>query len=500
MSLKRDWLAERAAVSPGQVGLQIDEQQWTYQELDGLTGRLARQLNRLGVQPGWPVAALMLNSLDYVLLVHAAARTGAILVPLNSRLTVPELEYQLEKSGARLLFCDDKLLPVASELAANHAVVNMGALPDPGVQLLADVPERELPLPAFDLNNVQAIVFTSGTTGRPKGVRLTFANHFWSANSSAYRLGLDINERWLSCLPFYHVGGLAVLFRSCLYGTVVVLHDRFDVARVSDSLDRDGITLVSLVPTMVYRLLEHRGERPWPATLRHLLLGGAAAPADLVARCQALGIPVTTTYGMTEASSQIATLRPEQVPAKPHSVGKPLLFTRVRIVDEQGKDQPAGLYGEILVSGPTVMAGYHDDPDATARTLRDGWLYTGDIGYLDEDGDLVVIQRRHDVIISGGENVYPAEVEAVLRQHPAVAAAAVAGVADQEWGQRVVALVVPNSPIEPAELLEFSRAQLAGYKQPRQIFFVSELPLTANGKIARQAVREQLAALVENDG
>ena len=493
-----DWLAVRRHASPERIGLQIGADCYTYAELDEMTERMSRQLLKLGTQPGWAIAALMMNRLEYVVLVHAVARVGAILVPLNVRLTVPELQYQLQRSGAMLLFCDDDTLAKASLLAETNAVVHVGDRGDDRVQPLKLVPLAAPDYQDFELERTQAIVFTSGTTGRPKGVRLSFANHFWSANASAFRLGLSEEERWLSCLPFYHVGGLAILFRSCIYGTAVVLHARFETAAISDSLDNDAITLISLVPTMVYRLLEYRQGRRWPASLRHLLLGGAAATADLVAQCQDLGIPVTTTYGMTEASSQVATLRPAGVVKKPHSVGKPLLFTRVRIVDDAGKDVLAGTYGEILVSGPTVMQGYHDDPVATAKALRDGWLYTGDIGYLDEDGDLAVIQRRHDVIISGGENIYPAEIEAVLREYPAVRAAAVAGVADPEWGQIVAGLVAADEALDVAGLRQYSRERLAGYKQPRHLFLVDALPTTANGKIARQTVREQLEILVQH--
>ena len=365
----------------------------------------------------------------------------------------------------------------------------------------------------FTIHNYQAVVFTSGTSGQPKGVPLTFNNHFYSALASAYRLSVDPNDVWLSCLPLYHVGGLAVIWRSCLYGTAVNLHPRFILEEVNQALDTLPITLISLVPTMLYRLLETREN--WPASLRLILLGGAAATADLVARANGLERKelsivnskplVATTYGLTEASSQVATMLPAEVVQKPGSVGKPLLFTNVEILDENGRSLPPNEYGEIVVAGPTVMEAYFNSEqwavDSDSSFIpQPSSFHTGDIGYLDDDGDLWVVQRRSDLIVSGGENVYPAEVEAVLKRHPAVANVCVVGVPDAEWGQLVAAMVqlLPNKSLTKAELLIFSREQLAGYKQPRLISFVTELPQTASGKVARLEVEKMIVETWKN--
>ena len=482
-----DWLKERAYTTPGALALLIDERHWTYGELDRLVDGYARHLLALGLAPGDKLATLLPAELPAVCLVHAAARLGLLLAPLNTRLALPELARQLAHLGNPPLVYDEATASVAALLAGD----GQWTVP---VSIFARRPPSADPfaIPPFRLDAVQAIVFTSGTTGEPKGVMLTFANHFWSATASAYRLGVQPDDRWLSCLPLYHVGGLAVLFRSCLYGTAVVLHARFAVDAFNHSLDTQAITLTSLVPTMLYRLLPTRGQ--WPASLRLVLLGGAAAPPALLADAAAAGVAVATTYGLTEAASQVATLLPAGVRRKPGSVGRPLLFTRVRIVDDQGRDQPAGTYGEVVVSGPTVMAGYYENEVATARALRSGELYTGDVGYLDADGDLWLVQRRSDIIVSGGENVYPAEVEEVLRRHPAVRAACVVGVPHPEWGQQVAALVAvrPGVPITSGELLAFCREHLAGYKLPRRLRLTGELPQTASGKIARQQVQQQL--------
>ncbi|MBX3012199.1 MAG: o-succinylbenzoate--CoA ligase [Caldilineaceae bacterium] len=489
----QDWLGARVQATPRKIALIIGEQQWSYGELGQLVEKYCAGLLHAGVRPGEQVAVLLPNGLAYVGLIHALARLGLVLVPLNTRLTVAELGWQVTQSHCRLLIYGAATANVAAQLATERVskTVDEAALQWAGERHTSGCQTQ------FRLDAPQAIVFTSGTTGQPKGAVLTFANHFWGANASAYRLGLLPQDRWLSCLPLYHVGGLAVVFRSCLYGTAIVLHERFALEAFNASLEADAITLTSLVPTMLTRLLAQRQDQPWPATLRHILLGGAAATPELLAASAASGAPVTTTYGLTEAASQVATLAPPDALRKPGSVGHPLMFTTVRIADETGASLPPGERGEVVVSGPTVMSGYYQNPVATAKTLRHGELFTGDIGFLDEEGDLWLVQRRSDLIISGGENVYPAEVEAVLRQHPAVADVCVVGLPDAEWGQRVAALVVcfPQAQVTVVELSAFSRQRLAGYKQPRLIAFTEALPQTASGKVERRAVVAQLADL-----
>ncbi len=480
----QDWLIARTQATPHATALIIGEAQWRYSELNRLVDAYAIGLIAHGVTPGQHVALLLPNGLAYLCLIHACARVGAVLVPLNTRLTPAELGWQVGQSDAALLVYAEVFTTTVAQVAVDG---NCRVVPVPDLQ---GAETEFLGKTQFLMDAPQAIVYTSGTTGRPKGAVLTFANHFWGATASSYRLGLLPHDRWLSCLPLYHVGGLAVVFRSCLYGTAIVLHERFELEAFNHSLDHDQITLTSVVPTMLHRLLVRRQGQPWPSSLRHILLGGAAATGELLAAGLASGAPIATTYGLTEAASQVATMRPEDVINKPRSVGKALMFSTIRIIDEVGDPMLPGEKGEIVISGPTVMAGYYQNPDATAKTIRNGELYTGDIGYLDEEGDLWVVQRRSDLINSGGENVYPAEVESVLRQHPAVAAVAVVGLPDSEWGERVAALVEchPDAAVSAAELLAFSRQRLAGYKQPRLIAFTPALPQTASGKIERRAV------------
>jgi o-succinylbenzoate---CoA ligase len=516
------WLQARTQTSPHALALIYGEKRWDYAELNQRTNALAAHLTAQGVRAGNRVAALLPNSPLYVCLIHALARLGAVLVPLNGRLTLSELTWQIEHAGCHWLVTNEELSIVNCQLLiVNEALLNAELQP-------FTIHNRPTVAHNFTIHNYQAILFTSGTSGLPKAVPLTFANHFYSAMASAYRIGTLSHDLWLSCLPLYHVGGLAVVFRSCLYGTAVDLHPRFDLDTINHSLDNKPITLISLVPTMLYRLLQSRTH--WPASLRLILLGGAAAEQELIERANVLprklsivnsqlsiinAPPLTIdnwpleidnwpivapTYGLTEASSQVATMLPEEAARKPGSVGKPLLFTTVKIVDEQGHECPPGTVGEIVVSGPTVMDGYLSEADLTGlvneRNLQSGsrqnlsGLATGDMGYLDEDGDLWVMQRRSDLIVSGGENVYPAEVEAVIRGFEGVTAVAVVGITHAEWGQQVAAAVVlhEGAELSGADLLAYCRERLAGYKMPRQIRFVSELPQTASGKIARTAI------------
>ncbi len=495
------WLAERAARNPDTPALIYNDQVWTYAALNDQVAAMAARLAAAGVQVGDHIAVLLPNRPETVFLIHAAARMGCVLVPQNTRLTVEELRWQLGESDAAFLICGKETEQAAAELTGGAwQTFTVDTAGESGIPSLMDFSAasasgwregRKLAPRA-----VQGIVFTSGTTGKPKGAMITFANHFHSAVGSADRLGLQAAARWLLCMPLYHVGGLSIVLRCCLYGTTVVLQDGFDEQAVSDALDRDAITLVSLVPTMLGRLLDLRGDdAPFPEAVRCVLLGGAAASAQLIERCLAGNIPIALTYGLTEACSQVATATPRETRAKAGSVGKALSGTKIQIVNDAGDVLPPGEIGMILVSGDTVMRGYYGQPEATCEVLDENWLRTGDLGYKDEDGDLWIVQRRTDLIVSGGENVYPAEIEAVLTAHPAIAAACVVGVDDSEWGQRVTALIeTRGAAVTEAEILAYCREHLAGYKLPRSIVFTDALPCTASGKVQRGKAAE----LVQN--
>jgi O-succinylbenzoic acid--CoA ligase len=483
-----DWLAHRAATAPERAALVARGRTWSFAELDADATRTARRLAGHGVRAGDRVATLLHNGPGPAVLVHAALRLGVTLVPLNVRLSDAELAWQIADAAPRLLIVEERTAALAGRAHRHAAAVDIAALDS---HEEADVPLRLAHDPATTL----AIIYTSGTTGQPKGAMLTVGNHWWSAVGSALNLGTRADDRWLACLPLFHVGGLSILLRSAIYGITAVVHDGFDADAVNRALDEQEVTIVSVVAVMLQRMLDARDDRPYPASLRCVLLGGGAAPRPLLERCARLGVPVVQTYGLTETASQVVTLAPEDALRKLGAAGRPLYPTELRIA-AAGRDAAAGEPGEILVRGPVVMAGYAGRPEATARAIVDGWLHTGDIGHLDADGYLYVLDRRDDLIVTGGENVYPAEVEAALLAHPWVAEAGVVGAPDDTWGQRVVAVVRlagapdPASPDTIDALRAHCRARLAGYKVPGEIRIAAEpLPRTASGKLRRAELR-----------
>lgn len=456
----------------------------TYAELNRQVAAQCARLTALGVKCGERVAVLLDRSLEAVRLVHACARLGTVLVPLNTRLMAAEMQSQIDSAACRWVFSTLEKPPLAGAVA---------------MESLAPVTDFENWLGGeFDLENDFGILFTSGTTGRPKGAVLTWGNLFWSATASAFRLGVFPDDRWLLALPLYHIGGLSILFRSALYGSAVVLpafpSDQFDLAHLWTCLHESSATLLSLVPTMLYRLLnENPAASDWPASLRLILLGGAAAPAETLARALAIRLPIAVTYGLSEAASQVATATPHQTRRKPGTVGRPLPWVQLRVVDADENPLPAHEIGELQVRGKTVMRGYLH-LDAGNGGAPDRWLATGDLGYCDDDGDWWVVQRRTDLIVSGGENIYPAEIEAILCQHHAVEAACVVGIPHPEWGQQVAAAVVlrPGRHVLPEALQDFCRQRLAGFKVPRRIVWFESLPQTPSGKVSRVLVKEQI--------
>jgi O-succinylbenzoic acid--CoA ligase len=451
-----DWLRQRAQVTPARLALIVSPARWTFEELDTRVDAAAAALRELGVTPGRRVGLKGTNSAGFVVAVFALMRLGAVSVPLNIRLSQPELDWQTTDAELQLVLDDAALDDL------------LGA--SPSGPILRD----------FALAEPHSVIYTSGTTGRPKGAILTYGNHWWSAVASALNLGIAADDRWLACLPLFHVGGLSILLRGVACGMTVVVHPRFDAAAVNAALAEERVTIVSVVATTLDRMLTARGAEPFPKHLRCVLLGGGPAPLPLLERALAARAPVVQTYGLTETASQVVTLAPEDAIRKLGSAGKPLLGTRLRLADD----------GEICLAGPTVSPGYLHHP------ARRGWLRTGDLGRLDEDGFLYVLDRRADLVISGGENVYPAEVEAVLAEHPDVGEAGVFGVADPEWGQVVHAAVSPRpgAVIDEAGLLTFCRARLAAYKVPRRIEVRPELPRTAAGKLLRRTLRDAAIA------
>ncbi len=437
-----NWLAQRAATCPDRPALLAGGHEVAYAELESEAIAVARRLAARGVRRDTTVAIELPAGLDHVVLLHALMKLGAVAYPLNTRLTASEREAELERAGPGLVVSD------AADTGATEA----------------DMPL----LGEHDLDALCCRILTSGSSGHPRPVGLTYGNHLWSAVGSAFNLGVEPTDRWLCCLPLFHVSGLSIVLRSVIYGTAAVVHDGFDTDRIAESLEGDGVTVISVVATQLRRLLE-AGVDLLP--LRAVLVGGGPVPDDVLEEALGRGATVVQTYGLTEAASQVTTLSPLDAERKVGSAGRPLLTTHLRIQD-----------GEILVQGPTVAPGTADE---------DGWLHAGDLGRIDEDGFLYVTGRMGDLIVTGGENVNPAEIEAVLARHDDVADAAAIGRPDSEWQEAVTAVVVlrDGADADAEDLRRHCALTLADYKVPKRIEFADELPRTESGKLLRKALR-----------
>ncbi len=435
-------VATAAEREPDDLAISFGNQNFTWAQADALTAGAAKALLELGVKAGDRIAIRTLNRPEVAWWWFGATRIGATLVPINARLTDAEIVPLLERVQPRVSLGE---LPNARALDVQPATSN-----------------------AVELDDEQVIVglFTSGTTGVPKLIELTQANFRANAEANALRLGGSFEQRWFGVLPLFHIGGLAMLYRCAVYGASLVLDTAFDAQRACDALDR-GVTHLSLVPTMLDRVIEARGEKPFTGVKAALIGGGPMTSAQL-ARARRSGIPVLQTYGLTEACSQVTTESPED--ADGQSAGTPLHGVEVRIINSD-----ADGVGEIEVRGPTIAKGLGE------------WLHTKDLGALDSRGRLKIYARRTDLIVSGGENVYPAEIEAALREHPGVHDVAVMGRDDERWGQVPVAVLVTTETSDEA-LVAWSKARLAGFKVPRAWVRVESIPRNATGKVDRAAL------------
>ncbi|MFN8161276.1 MAG: o-succinylbenzoate--CoA ligase [Solirubrobacterales bacterium] len=437
-----NWLAQRSQSCPDRPALVADGAEVTYAELEAESAWVARRLGAHGVRRGATAALTMSPSRELVVLIHALMKLGAVVLPISPSLSEPER---------------------AAVVAAEQPSVDLN---DAGhlTQTEADLPL----LGEHDMDDLHCRILTSGSSGAPRTVGLTYGNFLWSAVGSAFNIGVEPEDRWLCCLPISHVSGLSIVMRSVIYGTTAVLHDGFETDRVAAALYEEGVSVVSLVTTMLVRLLEAGADLTGP---RAILVGGGPVPEEALEEALGRGATVVQTYGLTEACSQVTTLAPAEARRKLGSAGRPLLTTHLRIAA-----------GEILVQGPTVAPGCAD---------ADGWLHTGDLGRIDEEGFLYVEDRMDDMIVSGGENVVPAEVEKVLSSHPEVLDAAVVGREDPEWQQAVTAIVVLRNGSEagPEDLRRHCAERLAPYKVPKRIELASALPRTPSGKLMRRALR-----------
>ncbi|ATY13010.1 long-chain fatty acid--CoA ligase [Amycolatopsis sp. AA4] len=493
-------LVESAAARPDKPFLHAGSHSFSYAEVDGLSGRIAESLVWLGLEPGDKVAVQLPNVPEFVLACFGILKAGLVMVPLNPLLTAPEIAYHLRDSDARLLIAFGPLAGAALKGAGQLPVYLVGEAGEAGeaggarsFDDLLESPDSGLLRP-MSPDDTAVILYTSGTTGRPKGAELTHFQLFMNCTVSGELFGATAEDVSLAVLPLFHVFGLSsVLNVMTRFGGSLVLVPKFDAAAVLDEMERHRCTLFSGVPTMYVALLQQDLAGRDLSSLRSAVSGGASMPGEVLRAFEKKfdGVVVLEGYGLSEtASGTTFNISAEQ--RKVLSIGKPIWGVEVKVVDRAGTELGAGpdQVGEIVVRGHNVMKGYYGRPDATAEAIRDGWFHTGDLGYRDEEGYYFVVDRLKDLVIRGGYNVYPREIEEVLYEHPGVAEAAVVGEPHERLGEEVVAYVVlrAGSDASVDELAEHCKGRLAAYKYPRTITLLDRLPKGPTGKILKRAL------------
>ncbi|HEU4963200.1 MAG TPA: long-chain fatty acid--CoA ligase [Bacilli bacterium] len=497
-----DWLQSNARLRPDKAAV-VDVRsglRLTYAELDRRASRLAGALQRSGVEQGDRVALLAPNSVSHLELLFACGKVGALFVPLNMRFSQAELLYVLEDCQPRMLVFDEGFARQAQELATRYAAARLLAPAE--YEEIVTQGDSSYRAAALDMEDPWAIIYTGGTTGKSKGAILSHRAITWNSINTIVSWGLTESEVTPVYLPMFHTGGLNALVMPVLHagGTVVIPHE-VNPQAIVDVLERECCTIALFVPT-VYHLLIHSEEFADAAfsTMHTFLSGGAPCPHTIYQAFHAKGIQFKEGYGLTEAGPNNFYIHPDEARVKVGSVGKAMFHNEIRLVDDRGHDVPNGETGELWIRGPHVFSGYWNKPELTADAFAaDGWLKTGDLCRRDQDGYHYIAGRKKDMIISGGENVYPLEIEHLLAMHPQVSEVAVVGLPHEKWGEVVTAVIVPQETAPTAgrpalieELKAYCRKTLAGYKVPKQFLFRSDLPTTSVGKIDKKALVQQL--------
>jgi long-chain acyl-CoA synthetase len=494
---------------PDRIASIFGTRQRSFAEFADRVARLAGALQRLGMKPGDRVAMLAMNSDRYLEYQMAVPWAGGVLNPCNVRWSVAEIAYSLNDSGSSILIVDDNFLPLIAQLRTDTPVLREvihcgdGAAPS-GAHSYEGLIAAASPVPDAVRrgDDLAGIFYTGGTTGFPKGVMLSHTNMMSSGLAMRADGLAQPDGVYLHAAPMFHLADMGVAMPHWIEGNTHAIVAAFNPEAVLDVMARDRVTHVLLVPTMVQMLVDHPAMRqPRDLSALHTIAYGASPMSEAVVdrAMKALpGVGFIQAYGMTELSP-LATLNPAwyhtaegRKAGKLRSAGRASHCTEVKIVDADGREVPRGTVGEVIVRGPNVMQGYWNKPEQTTAALKNGWMHTGDGAYMDEDGFIFIADRLKDMIISGGENIYSAEVENALAQHPAVAACAVIGIPSDQWGESVHAVVVLKPDVKPeaSELIDHCKALIAGYKCPRSVDFVAALPLSGAGKVLKTTLRE----------
>jgi len=500
-ALLGDVVRRQAAERPDQVACRFAGREITYGQLDARASRVAQGLIAAGCGPASRVAILSKNSDTFLEVMAGAMKAGAVLLPVNWRLATPEVRYILEHGQAQVLIAEPEFAEAAraaQDVLSGAARVLIVGDPDGGYEAWRDAQSAVDPLTPVSPDDVFIQMYTSGTTGLPKGVQLTYANY---AASYAAMNHFDWNQAGpadttFAPAPFFHVNGMNMIVRTLRVGARLITVDQFRPAEVVEVFERERVTRATLAPAMIQMCLEVEGvEARDFSALQLITYGGSPISETVLKRARdVFGCNFAQGYGMTEASGPVAMLHPtdHRDDSKLTSCGRPLPGLDVAVIRPDGATCDAREVGEVVTRGSMLTKGYWRDPQATARTIVDGWLRTGDAGYFDEAGYLYIHDRVKDMIVSGGENIYPAEVENALAKDPDLADVAVIGVPDERWGEAVKAIAVlrPGAEADPAGVIARCRAHIAGYKAPKSVDFVPAIPRNAAGKILRRELRE----------
>ena len=493
-------LTETAQRHGDRPAFRLDESVLTYAALDEASARVAGLLRERGVAPGDRVGIMVPNVPSFPVIYYGILRAGAVVVPMNVLLKGREVGFYVADPGVELLFawheCSAAAQEGASEAGAEAIVVGPGEL-----ERLLDAVDPAPALAERAAGDTAVILYTSGTTGKPKGAELTHGNLRRNVEISAIGLTkLTEDDILLGALPLFHSFGQTCSMNSAVRaGASLDLMPRFDPTRALELMDRDGITVFQGVPTMYYALLNHpERDRYDRSKLRLCVSGGAALPVEVLRGFEeAFGATILEGYGLSE-TSPVASFNQLGRVRKPGSIGTPIEGVEMKVVDPDDNDLPPGEVGEIVIRGHNIMKGYWNRPDATAEAMRGGWFHSGDLARMDEDGYFFIVDRKKDMILRGGYNVYPREIEELLYEHPAVLEAAVIGLPDERLGEEIGAAIAlkPGAEADADQLRDFVRERVAAYKYPRRIWFVDALPKTATGKILKReiAVPDRVAA------
>lgn len=495
----QDWPAKWALYSPDKVALKEHEtgRSLTYGELNRMGNRLAHQLTqRFDIQAGDRIAILAENCLEYLILFAAAQKNGCTLVPMNYRLTSAEIDYLLQNAQPKLVLGEAKYqeiltaAPTYAEIPHHWTIEELGKFCDPSFQKPED---QYFPIKIVDENDPIFILYTSGTTGFPKGALYTHKMLFWNSINTAMSLIINTESRSVNCMPPFHTGGWNVLTTPFLHhGGYTCIIKKFDAATVLQLLEQERATIFMGVPTMLKMIADEPAFTNADfSNLLYVIVGGEPMPIPLIETWHAKGVAIRQGYGMTEVGPNLTSLHQDDAIRKKGSIGRPNFYVQIKIVDESGREVPCNQPGELLLKGPMVTPGYWRNELATAKALENGWFHTGDMLRQDEEGYLYVVDRIKNMFISGGENVYPAEVERVLVSHPAVSEAAVIGVPHEQWGEVGKAFVVKKDATQIAdnEIIDYCQSKLAKFKVPKSIVFLDALPKNDTGKINRQELK-----------